>query len=59
MDPLTSLEHELLAVYLARTRASRTLFERATRVLPGGDTRTGTFYLPYPLFITRGAGSRI
>jgi glutamate-1-semialdehyde 2,1-aminomutase len=59
MDPLTSLERELLDAYRARTRASQTLYQRASRVLPGGDTRSGTFYLPYPLFLTRGLGSRV
>ena len=27
--------------------------------MPGGDTRTGTFHLPYPLFIARGEGCHL
>jgi glutamate-1-semialdehyde 2,1-aminomutase len=27
--------------------------------MPGGDTRTGTFHLPYPIFISRGQGCRV
>ena len=59
MDPLSSLENDLLARYRSRTAASAALYERATRVLPGGDTRTGTFYLPYPVFLDRGQGARV
>ena len=59
MDPLTSLEQQTLAAYEARTPASRALYARAERVLPGGDTRTGTFHRPYPLFIARGSGARL
>ncbi len=59
MDPLTTLEADTLAVYESRTPASRALYHRARCVLPGGDTRTGTFHLPYPLFISRGEGPRV
>jgi glutamate-1-semialdehyde 2,1-aminomutase len=59
VDPLGALEQELLEVYRSRTPASRALYERAQRVMPGGDTRTGTFFLPYPLFLEGGAGSRV
>jgi len=27
--------------------------------MPGGDTRTGTFHLPYPIFAARGQGCRL
>jgi glutamate-1-semialdehyde 2,1-aminomutase len=59
MDPLAALESDLLDTYLARTRASKALYARALQVMPGGDTRTGTFHLPYPLFIQRGQGCRV
>jgi glutamate-1-semialdehyde 2,1-aminomutase len=42
--------------YVSRTPQSRALFERGRAVMPGGDTRTGTFHAPYPLFIARGEG---
>lgn len=57
MDPLATLEHDTTAAYEARTAASRALYERAARVMPGGDTRTGTFHRPYPLFIAHGEGA--
>lgn len=59
MDPLAKLDAEQLDLYLSRTGRSKELYERAKRVMPGGDTRTGTFHLPYPLFISRGQGTRI
>ncbi len=59
MEPLAKLEAEQLALYRSRTVRSKELSERAKRVMPGGDTRTGTFHLPYPLFISRGQGARI
>ncbi len=42
--------------YRARTPASAAIGARAARVLPGGDTRSVTYYPPYPLTIARGAG---
>jgi len=45
--------------YRARTVRSRALHERALRVLPGGSTRAGTFYPPYPAYMQRGAGCRL
>jgi glutamate-1-semialdehyde 2,1-aminomutase len=42
--------------YRARTAASAAIGARAARVMPGGDTRSVTYYRPYPLTITRGAG---
>ena len=38
------------------TRKSGQLAERLRRVLPGGDTRSTTFYEPYPLALARGRG---
>lgn len=43
--------------YTARTPRSQALNERARRVLPGGDTRTGVFYAPYPAYMVAGQGS--
>jgi glutamate-1-semialdehyde 2,1-aminomutase len=45
--------------YKARTPRSRQLFEEALRVMPGGNSRTTTFFDPYPFYITRGEGARI
>ena len=59
MSGLDSLEQELSAAFLARTPGSAALFARARRVMPGGDTRTGTFHLPHPLFVSRGQDCRL
>ncbi len=45
--------------YRRRTPKSEALWVAAKRVMPGGDTRTNTFFLPYPVFIERGEGCRI
>jgi glutamate-1-semialdehyde 2,1-aminomutase len=46
-------------VYRRTTPGSRALHEKAVRVMPGGTTRTTTYFDPYPLFIERGEGCRI
>ncbi len=43
--------------YRAATAKSAELCKRAERVMPGGDTRTTTYYRPYPLTIARGEGA--
>src|SRR5512144_446512 len=45
--------------YKAKTPRSRQLFEEALRVMPGGNSRTTTFFDPYPFYIARGEGARI
>jgi glutamate-1-semialdehyde 2,1-aminomutase len=42
-----------------RTSGSKAIDERLRLVLGGGDTRTATWYPPYPLAIERGSGARI
>jgi glutamate-1-semialdehyde 2,1-aminomutase len=38
---------------------SHALYERARRVLPGGNTRTTVFMKPFPLYAARGQGCRV
>src|SRR5882762_8124756 len=45
--------------YRAKTSRSRQMYEEAVRVMPGGSSRTTTFFDPYPFYITRGQGARI
>lgn len=56
---MSDVEDCVRAAYSERTPRSRILHERARAALPGGDTRTGTFFAPYPPFIAGGTGSRI
>jgi glutamate-1-semialdehyde 2,1-aminomutase len=45
--------------YRIETAESRKLSERLRRVLPAGDTRSVTYYPPYPLALARGEGCQI
>ncbi|HKW06186.1 MAG TPA: aspartate aminotransferase family protein [Candidatus Dormibacteraeota bacterium] len=47
------------AIYRRTTPGSRALHERAAAAMPGGTTRTTTYFDPYPLYIDRGLGCRI
>ena len=46
-------------VYRESTPASKALHDRAQRSMPGGTTRTTSYFDPYPLYIERGSGCRI
>jgi len=56
---LAAVETELLSAYQARTPRSRALYQQALARLPGGDTRSSSFFLPYPLFLAKGVGCRV
>ncbi len=43
--------------YRGASAKSAELGKQAERVMPGGDTRTTTFYRPYPLTLARGEGA--
>ena len=45
--------------YLETDSKSATLFERARRVLPGGNTRTTVYNAPHPLYLASGEGCRV
>src|SRR5438552_10272862 len=47
------------ALYRQTTPASQALHEKAVAVMPGGTTRTTTYFDPYPLYIDRGEGCRV
>ena len=54
---MTTIPEQIIGRYMERTSASQALTERARRVLPGGDTRTGVFYKPYPAYMVAGQGN--
>lgn len=56
VDAVMNRYHEIVARYVARTSKSQALNARARRVMPGGDTRTGVYYAPYPAFMAQGDG---
>jgi glutamate-1-semialdehyde 2,1-aminomutase len=45
--------------YRARTQKSAQLTDKAKTNLPGGDTRTATYYKPYPARMVKGNGCRL
>jgi len=45
--------------YEARTERSRQADRRAKNFLPGGDTRSSSYYLPYPVYMKEGRGCRL
>ena len=45
--------------YLARNRRSMEMADRASVVLPGGTTRTTTFFAPFPPVLVAGEGSEV
>jgi glutamate-1-semialdehyde 2,1-aminomutase len=59
MPSFRDARQELEAAYRRRTPRSAALYAQAQRVLPGGDTRTTTYFSPYPSFIERAAGARL
>lgn len=48
---------EVKKIYANARPNSRKLHEEACKYMPGGDTRTATFFLPFPNFIKRGEGA--
>jgi glutamate-1-semialdehyde 2,1-aminomutase len=47
---------QLIADYRERNPRSLQLFQRAQRSLPGGNTRTGVYVDPFPIYADRGDG---
>jgi len=53
-----SIEREI-SEYLAKTSRSRALYDEALAVMPGGNSRTTTFFDPYPFYVERGYGAHV
>jgi glutamate-1-semialdehyde 2,1-aminomutase len=53
-----SLDKEVTE-YASKTSRSRALHEEAVAVMPGGNSRTTTFFDPYPFYFQRGQGAHI
>ena len=48
---------DLVRDYAGRCVRSKALFERAQRSMPGGNTRTGVYFSPFPMYLARGEGA--
>ena len=56
--PVLSLD-QLFADYTDKNSQSQRLFTRAQESLPGGNTRTGVFVSPFPVYANQGQGVHI
>ena len=56
---LESAAREVTARYESANPGSRAQYERARESMPGGNTRTGMFYPPFPLAIEKAAGATL
>lgn len=56
---MKTIPDQITQRFLERTPKSQAMSVRAQRVLPGGDTRTGVYYAPYPAFMVQGRGSEL
>jgi len=58
-DRVKELMSRLEADYRSRTRKSLEIFNRASRLLPGGTTYQIRFFKPYPIYVTRAKGVNV
>jgi len=49
----------MAATYLAKRPESQRLYQQAQSFMPGGDTRSVTYYRPFPSFMDYGKGCRL
>ena len=54
---LKSRLDDLIRAYADRSTRSKALFEQAHRSMPGGNTRTGVYFSPFPMYLERGEGA--
>jgi glutamate-1-semialdehyde 2,1-aminomutase len=55
-DAAVNISRKILETYRQKTRKSGAHQEKAARYLPGGDTRTATYFSPYPAYMEKGRG---
>ncbi len=58
-EAITQFKERVTAEYRKRHPRSRDLHARAQAAFPGGDTRTVTYFSPFPIYIDRGSGCRL
>ncbi|MCC7162029.1 MAG: aminotransferase class III-fold pyridoxal phosphate-dependent enzyme [Anaerolineae bacterium] len=56
---MKTIPEQIIQRFLQRTPKSQAMNLRAQRVLPGGNTRTGVHYAPYPAFMVEGSGAQL
>lgn len=55
---MTALQSEI-DTYIAANPKSKSLHERATQFMPGGDSRNSIFWNPFPLYVTHAEGTEL
>jgi glutamate-1-semialdehyde 2,1-aminomutase len=55
-DAAEEISRKILDTYRGKTSGSKAHQEKAARYLPGGDTRSATYFAPYPVYMERGRG---
>jgi glutamate-1-semialdehyde 2,1-aminomutase len=55
---MTALEVEI-AAYKSANPKSKALHDKATRFMPGGDTRNSIFWSPFPVYVTHAEGTKL
>ncbi len=56
-EKIMTVEDEILSHYRERTPGSLMRHEEALRYLPAGDTRSATWFSPYPTYMVAGEGA--
>jgi glutamate-1-semialdehyde 2,1-aminomutase len=59
MSGIAELRRREEASYTRQNPGSLALYRRALEALPGGSTRTLTYFAPFPLYASRGKGGRL
>ncbi|MCN0177296.1 aspartate aminotransferase family protein [Salinispora arenicola] len=56
---MTISAHELSDAIVPNSTRSEQLYQRARKVMPGGNSRTAVFTTPYPVYVRSGQGARV
>jgi glutamate-1-semialdehyde 2,1-aminomutase len=56
---MNTIPQQIINRFIERTPKSQALTERAKQVMPGGDTRSGVYYAPYPAYMVKGQGTTL
>ena len=58
VEAMTELQPQTTA-YRSDSSLSKRLYQRAVKVMPGGNTRHSTVLSPYPIYVSRGQGCHV
>jgi glutamate-1-semialdehyde 2,1-aminomutase len=58
-QPTATARQRKMVAYRSESSRSKALYQRATRVMPGGNSRHSTVLSPYPIYVSHGKGCRV